>query len=402
MARATARARPLLLALLALTCARSGADSPVVVQAPEQVRGFLDETVTLPCSLQPLDPGVRVTQVTWMRRKPSGRFYSVAVFHPTQGPSYPEQGRLRFTTAQAGASELLDGSLTVSGLLAEDEDNYTCEFATFPQGSGSARTWLRVLAKPQNQVEALEVQVSMEPVNVARCVSTGGRPPARISWSSDLDGRGNTTQTPGLLPGTFDVTSLLTLTPSSQLSGKVVTCTVEHESFEGPVLLPTNLTILYPPEINISGYDGSWYLGQKKATLYCNVRSNPKSTRYDWSTTTGSLPPTAEAKGSSLLIHTVDKSVNTTFICRVTNALGTSQAEQNILLKEPSEDGSQELPYKIIIPIVVLLVLAVAAIVAYFVRNRKGRQNRANPSANGDCAYSQVKPQEEAAQEGTR
>lgn len=76
---------------------------------------------------------------------------------------------------------------------------------------------------------------------MARCVSVGGRPPARISWS--LDGRANMSQEPGPLPGTFTVTSFLTLTPSSQMDGKNVTCSVEHESFQEPVLLPVTLTV---------------------------------------------------------------------------------------------------------------------------------------------------------------
>lgn len=46
----------------------------------------------------------------------------------------------------------------------------------------------------------------------------------------------------------------------------------------------------------------------------------------------GPLPPSVVAQGAQLLIHTVDESINTTFICLVTNALGTGQAEVTVLV----------------------------------------------------------------------
>ncbi|XP_014650544.1 PREDICTED: poliovirus receptor homolog [Ceratotherium simum simum] len=340
MAGATLWAWPqLLLSLLSVSWAPLGAGTATVdVLAPAQVRGFLGATAQLPCRLQPPERDVRVTQVTWTRQARPGA-PSVAVFHPAQGPSFAKPGRLEFVAARPG-EELRDASLAVRELRAEDEDNYTCQFALFPQGSRSARTWLRVLAQPQNKAEPLEVplspRLSPEPVPVARCVSTGGRPPAHISWSSCLNEKANESQVPGPLPGTVTVISLLTLTPSSQEDGKNVTCRVEHESFEEPHLLPVILQVRYPPEVSISGYDDNWYLGRSEATLNCDVRSNPAPTGYDWNTTKGPLPPSAVAQGHQLLIHTVDSLINTTFICHVTNDLGTSQAELTVLVREPS------------------------------------------------------------------
>ncbi|XP_073652083.1 poliovirus receptor isoform X2 [Tursiops truncatus] len=289
MARAASLAWPplLLLSLLSLSRAPSGAGTETIgVLAPAQVRGFLGDTTELPCKLQPLGHNVTVTQVTWTRQKLAEASRSVAVFHPTQGPSFPEPGRLEFVAARPG-EELRDASLAVRGLRAEDEGNYTCQFATFPNGDRSARTWLRVLAQPQNKAETREVprsQLSLEPVPVAHCISTGGRPPARISWSPPLDKMANTSQVPGPLPGTVTVISLLTLIPSSHVDGKNVTCRVEHESFEEPVVLPMTLSVPYPPEVSISGYDGNWYIGRSEASLHCDVRSKPEPTGYDWNT----------------------------------------------------------------------------------------------------------------------
>lgn len=38
-------------------------------------------------------------------------------------------------------------------------------------------------------------------------------------------------------------------------------------------------------------------------------------------------------QGTQLLIHTVDETINVTFICLVTNALGTNQANVTILVR---------------------------------------------------------------------
>ncbi|XP_069313351.1 poliovirus receptor isoform X2 [Eulemur rufifrons] len=377
-----------LLSLLSLPWSPSGAET-VDVHAPAQVRGLLGGNVTLPCHLQLLNPSVQVTQVTWMRRQLAEQPSSVAVYHPARSPWYFDPERVAFAAAKS-RSELRNASLVVTQLHIEDEANYTCQFATFPHGSRSASTWLNVRARPQNTAEALKVPPSLftlKPVPVARCVSTGGRPPARITWSPRLNGIVNESQVPGPLPGTFTVTSLLTVVPSSQVDGKTVTCMVEHETLGEPDLLPVNLTVYYAPEVNISGYDGNWYLGQSEASLTCNVRSNPAPAQYNWSTTTGPLPPSAVAQGPQLLINSVDKSINTTFICTVTNAVGTRQEELAIVLNERSDSGSSH------VMIIIFVILGILGLVALGVfgywRLRSTRPEGGSPSANG-IIYSSV------------
>ncbi|XP_054444361.1 poliovirus receptor [Pteronotus mesoamericanus] len=364
------------------------------------VSGIRNDNVTLQCKVQTQKDDLQVTLATWQRQDPTGA-QSVAVFHPTQGssfpphPSIPESGRLQFVAARPG-EKLRDASLMVRGLRAGDEANYTCHIATFPHGSKSARTWLRVLAKPQNKAEIQKVPLSplgAEPVPVARCVSTAGLPPAQISWS--LNGKVTKSQEPGPLPRTFTVTSLLALTPSSQVDGKNVSCIVEHETFEEPVLLPVTLSVSYPPEVSISGYDGNWYLGRSEATLNCDVRSNPEPTRYDWSTTTGPLPPSAVPSGSQLLIHSVNTSINTTFICRVTNALGTAEAKQSVLVKEePPKDqssGTNTLTVVLIVVLSVVPTVVVAGLVYRFWGPKCNSQNqRSSPSSNNNVSYAAV------------
>ncbi|XP_059987012.1 nectin-2 isoform X2 [Lagenorhynchus albirostris] len=340
-----------LLPLLLLLLRETGAQD-VRVRAAAEVRGQLGDTVELPCHLLPPAPEIRVSQVTWLRLDAPEGNQNVAIFHPQYGPSFPspKPGKERLSFVNAGQStgagqgtelEVRDATLALRGLTVEDEGNYTCEFATFPRGTSRGVTWLRVIAQPQNHAETQEVTLSLDPVPVARCVSTGGRPPARVSWLSPLDGEARESQVSGPLPGTVTVTSRFTLVPLGQADGVKITCKVEHESFEEPVLLPVTLSVRYPPEVSISGYDDNWYVGRSEASLNCDVRSKPEPTGYDWSTTSGVFPASAVAQGPKLIVHSVDRLFNTTFICTVTNAVGTGHAEQVVLVREtPNTAGA--------------------------------------------------------------
>lgn len=303
------------------------------VRVLPEVRGRLGGTVELPCHLLP-PTTERVSQVTWQRLDGT----VVAAFHPSFGVDFPNsqfsKDRLSFVRARPETNaDLRDATLAFRGLRVEDEGNYTCEFATFPNGTRRGVTWLRVIAQPENHAEAQEVTIGPQSVAVARCVSTGGRPPARITWISSLGGEAKDTQEPGIQAGTVTIISRYSLVPVGRADGVKVTCRVEHESFEEPILLPVTLSVRYPPEVSISGYDDNWYLGRSEAILTCDVRSNPEPTDYDWSTTSGVFPASAVAQGSQLLVHSVDRMVNTTFICTATNAVGTGRAEQVILVR---------------------------------------------------------------------
>ncbi|XP_076987614.1 poliovirus receptor homolog isoform X2 [Tamandua tetradactyla] len=323
---------------------------------------------------------MHITQVMWQRQEPVGEPRRVATFHPSQGASFQEPKRMKFMAAKLGA-ELRDASLVVQALHAEDEGNYTCMFVTFPQGSATAGTRLHVLAQPQNQAKALEVTLSLQPLPLARCVSIGGRPPAHISWSSHVGGEANNSWVPGPLPGTVTVTSLFTLVPSSQVDGENITCRVEHESFREPTLLPVTLAVQYPPEVSISGYSDNWYIGLSEATLNCDVRSNPKPTVYNWRMATGPLPPCAVARGHQLLFRNVNESMNATFICSVTSAIGTGQAEQTILVR--AQKQSHPLLSLGVIALICLIVLAVGVAVSSWVWKKFCQRSKTTSTNEG-------------------
>ncbi|XP_058529919.1 poliovirus receptor [Ochotona princeps] len=366
------------------------------VQAPELVQGFLGDTVMLPCS-QPLEADTHLTQVTWMQHEPEGGVLNIAVLHSSRGTSVSDPERVKFVASKPGV-EVWNASLLVSELRAADEANYTCQFATFPQGSKSARIRLRVLAKPQNKIEALETPPSLppgEPVRVACCMSQGGRPPSQINWTSPLNATTvHESQMPGLQPGTTNVTSYLMLVPSSQADGQNVTCIVQSESFEKPVRLTKTLTVHYPPEVSISGYDDNWYSGRRNVTLRCDVRSNPAPTGYEWSTTTGPLPPSTVAQGPLLTILEVNETINQTLVCQATNSLGTGRGELTPQLRAtPSKDQPSGIDsttlISIIVPIVSFILIIGGGLAAFY---RKRRSSRAHPAPQRSGASWPPKP----------
>uniref|UniRef100_G3VDS5 Ig-like domain-containing protein n=1 Tax=Sarcophilus harrisii TaxID=9305 RepID=G3VDS5_SARHA len=327
----------LLLLLLLPPLLRAAPQTPRVSVSPV-VSGLLGTDVQLPCHLAPGEVEVQVSQVTWLCDNQRRDRSSIAVFHPTHGAGFPSTGpgaeRLAFVSqSQSPGSKFHDASLIIRDLRAEDEANYTCEFATFPGGNSKGTTWLRILAEPENHAEAHEVTSGPAPIAVATCVSSGGRPPARISWSPPSVGRSNESRTAGPVPDTFTVTSCLTLIPTAQMNKKKVICRVEHETLREPKQLPVLLTVKYAPEVSISSSDEDWLLGQQEASLDCAAQSHPPPLAYRWSTASGSLPPTAVSEGSKLVVSSVDWSANATFICQVTNAVGTGWASRTIRVR---------------------------------------------------------------------
>ncbi|XP_057618006.1 poliovirus receptor-like isoform X1 [Chionomys nivalis] len=377
--------------LLLLLPDRAKAASGIAVQVLTNVTGFLNEPTTLLCNLMSAE-NVTVTQVTWMKKNPDGSRPTVAVFHPTKGPSIPDSERVMFLAPK------LDGhpwnaSLVISHVRAEDEGSYECQFATFPTGSRSNSVHLRVLARPTNTAEALTPSPTWKLQDLAKCISTGGRPPPQISWLSDLKGSETRETTElGPQPGTFTVTSFLSSMPSSHADGKNITCSVKHESVQEPELLLVTLSVPYPPEVSISGYDEEWPEGLTGVALSCDARSKPEPTDYEWSTTTGPLPNNTEAQGNRLLIHKVNKTTinNVTFVCNVTNALGSGQNQVTVHVKEPMSSGLGTAAIIFISIGISIGILAVIGLWYYCVRSRRSRSDSKSDSRPSKEAYSPV------------
>ncbi|XP_067172970.1 nectin-2 isoform X2 [Apteryx mantelli] len=359
------------------------------VQVREEVVALVGEEAVLPCVLAAAGPHLKVSQVTWVRAGGSGGRRNIAVLHPRLAPSFPGEdedgeggGRLRFR-----GHSLQDATLLLQPLRLTDQGVYTCEFATYPDGNQGASTRLLVLAKPQNHAAAQEVAAGSIPTPVATCTAAGGHPAANISWESPVPGTAEASAETAA-NGTVTVTSRFSAVPTRAAHGQRLACVVSHPSLPQPQRLPVTLAVLYPPVAFISGYDHNWYLQRRGAALQCNATANPAPTTFTWSTSTGPLPPSAEAQGNQLLVHTVDLLANTTFICRVSNALGSAAARQPVLvLAQPRPDGAGAtggIIGAIVASVVAAAVVATAAIIC--------RQQRKNRTARGEDGLDEPPP----------
>ncbi|XP_062385145.1 PVR cell adhesion molecule related 2 like isoform X2 [Sardina pilchardus] len=313
-ARSWARAVVILIILQVCSAQR--------VRVEAEVRAFAKEAVSLRCMF--ISPGnTKLTQVSWIYEATEGERVNIAVFHPQYGESFPDsafKGRVKFTHGS-----LDNPSIEISNMKMADEGRYTCEYATYPSGNEQGTTNLVMLAKPKNSAEHVTVTAAKAAAVVARCEASEGKPAAVITWESDVaGGKANTTQV-DQPDGTVTVKSEYWLTPSPSHNNHDVKCVVTQSTQDKPQFFPMKLSIQYPPEVSIVGYDDNWYIGRTDAVLVCQHDANPAPTTVDWTAASGALPDAVEVAGDRLLVKQVDDSVNTTFMCEVKNILGSGK-----------------------------------------------------------------------------
>ncbi|CAD7674191.1 unnamed protein product [Nyctereutes procyonoides] len=110
---------PLLLTLLA-HCTGSWAQS--VLTQPPSVSGTLGQRVTISCTGIPSNINLEelgiITEVNWYQQLP-GKAPSLLIYDDNRGSGVPD----RFSGSKSGNS----GTLTITGLQAEDEADYYCQ-----------------------------------------------------------------------------------------------------------------------------------------------------------------------------------------------------------------------------------------------------------------------------------
>ncbi|XP_044290725.1 nectin-2 isoform X2 [Varanus komodoensis] len=359
-------------ALASLLCCLLSVAHAQRVNVRNEVTGYLGKEVILPCNFVANSPETKVSQVTWVKET-GGRKQNVAVFHPDHGPSYPmerDSTRIRFRTPS-----LEDATLIIDPLLMSDKGTYTCEFATYPLGNEDGFTELIIVAKPVNRATAEEVKASKIEVPVALCTSSNGKPPARITWQSGLAGNASVSQVVNA-DSTVTVTSRYSMVPSKEANGQRIACVVEQKTLAQPEVLPVVLSILYPPEVTIQGYDDNWYLSRNEASLTCLAKGNPTPTQFTWTTPSGTLPKSVEVQGARLIVHNVDQSVNTTFICEATNRVGQVRSEQIVFVRDQPakrQSGSAGALIGSIVGGILALAILGAIVIVFIICRRHSR-----------------------------
>ncbi|XP_018416839.1 PREDICTED: nectin-2 isoform X1 [Nanorana parkeri] len=334
------------------------------IYVKETLTGIIDQEAILPCTISS-DPNIRVSQIMWEK---GGN--SIAVYSPQHGTHVSEPNRYQLLEPSPSSA-----TLRILSLRAAEEGDYSCEVTLFPAGNRKATTKLAVIAVPQNSAEAnSEALANGEEQTVATCRSSNGRPPSRITWQTSLPGNVTTIMTNGT-NGTYTVVSRYVMTPTSQADGMPITCNIDHESAAVPI--PLRLSVMYPPEVTVEGYDDNWHLKRNGVFLTCSAKGNPHPTSYTWKTADGSsLPPTVRAKDNMLYVDEVDERVNRSFLCEVTNALGSRAYRQDVLVREHAMQTQTNAGAIAGGVIGVILVLLLLAAIVFIVIKRKGLHSK--------------------------
>ncbi|KAM3921075.1 nectin-2 isoform 1-T1 [Leptodactylus fuscus] len=353
----------LLLLVLGLLCSVLQAQEVLVT---EKQIGIVGKEVIMPCKLNSKDPSVRVTQIMWMNS--SGR---LAAYSPHIGTHSTDP--TRFTLINS--TEQTSATLIISPVLTTDQGEYWCEVTTFPGGTVKAATTLIVKAIPQNSAEANHGVVAGDHEQaVATCKSANSRPPSKITWHAAIPGNVSNTMINNT-DGTYTIVSQYVTIPEWTTDGKSLTCIINYDSTD--YTIPLTLSVQYPPVVTIEDFDDNWHLHRNGVYLTCNGKGNPPPTSYIWKTADGSpLPASVSAKNNVLYVDEVDERVNRSFLCEVTNALGSRESRQDVIVREhavQTQTNAGAIAGGVIGGILVLLLLAA---IIFIVIKRGNLQNK--------------------------
>ncbi|XP_052002737.1 poliovirus receptor-like isoform X1 [Xyrauchen texanus] len=345
------------------------------VRVEPEVVSYPGQTVTLRCQF-PNPGGTQLTQVSWILEPTEGERTNIAVFHPNFGVSYPTLSPLAGRVSFLSNSPSLDNpSIQIRDVKMTDEGRYICEYATYPSGNEQGVSSLIMLAKPRNMATTITVQAGNTPVIVARCESSNGRPAATISWTTAVNGNVTTPLKTDNSDNTVSVQSEYMLIPQPSDNGKDISCVVSHRTMTQPETFPMKLTVEYPPQVQIVGYDNNWYKGRTSAFLTCQADGNPVPTTVTWRTLSGPMPDTVQVQENRLAVVKVDDSINTSFICEVRNSLGMGRDQVTVFVREQSPPPSNAGVIAGVIFACVLAILLISGLTFYLVNHNRRQQH---------------------------
>ncbi|XP_011609803.1 nectin-3-like protein isoform X1 [Takifugu rubripes] len=319
------------LALFHLLCRIAGVwGSQVVV--PQRINAVLGKNVTLECRVE-VGPNLTLTQSSWERRLPSGSA-TVAVYNPEYGISIPPEfiHRLYFRSPSSH-----DATIILENVGFSDVGLYTCKVATFPLGNTQATTTVNVLVEPKVYVSAGSTALidGGNETAVATCIAERARPPAEVSWESNLFGQSEV-QLLNEVNGTTSTQVRYLWQPTRHTQGHTLTCVVRHPALHSDFRIPYQLNVQYAPDISVVGYDGDWYVGRDNVQMTCKANANPPAHHFRWIRLDSEMPEGVEIINSTLLflrpLHRNDSGV---YRCEVANDINLRSRDVRILIQDP-------------------------------------------------------------------
>ncbi|XP_070839821.1 nectin-3-like protein isoform X2 [Chaetodon trifascialis] len=321
------------VALFHLLCSITGVwGSQVVV--PQRVNAVLGKNVTLECRVE-VGANLTLTQSSWERRLPSGSV-TVAVYNPLFGISIPPEfiHRLYFRSPSSH-----DATIVLENVGFSDVGIYTCKVATFPLGNTQAATTVNVLVEPKVYVSAGSTALidGGNDTVVATCIAERARPPAEVSWESNLFGQSEV-QLFDEVNGTTSTQVSYLWQPTRHIQGHTLTCVVRHPALQSDFRIPYQLNVQFAPDISVVGYDGDWHVGRENVQMTCKANANPPAHHFRWIRLDSEMPEGVEIVNNTLLfLRPLQRNDSGVYRCEVANDINLRSRDVRILIQDQSQ-----------------------------------------------------------------
>ncbi|XP_034034614.1 nectin-3-like protein isoform X2 [Thalassophryne amazonica] len=316
-----------------LLCSIAGVWSSQVV-VPDRVNAVLGKNVTLECKVK-VDGNLTLTQSSWERRLPSGSV-TVAVYNPVFGISIPPEfvHRLYFRSPSSH-----DATIVLEDVVFADIGVYTCKVATFPLGNAQDSTTVNVLVEPKVYVSAGSTALidgDNETV-VATCIAERARPPAEVSWETNLFGQSEV-QLFNDVNGTTSTQVRYLWQPTRHIQGHILTCVIRHPALMSDFRIPYQLNVQFAPDISVVGYDGDWYVGRQNVQMACKANANPPAHHFRWIRLDSEMPEGVQISNSTLLfLRPLQRNDSGVYRCEVANDINLRSRDVRILIQDQSQ-----------------------------------------------------------------
>ncbi|XP_052444104.1 nectin-3-like protein isoform X2 [Carassius gibelio] len=306
--------------------------SQVVV--PPKVNAVLGKNVTLSCRVQ-VDTNLSLTQSSWERKLPTG-WVTLAVYNPMFGISIPPEYARRLSFR---SPSMRDATIVLEDVGFADIGIYTCKVATFPLGNTQASTTVSVIVEPKVYVSAGSSALidGGNETTVATCIAERARPPADVSWETNLYGTSEAHMQDDV-NGTTTTQVHYTWQPSRHAQGHTITCVVKHPALQSDFRIPYIINVQFAPDILVLGYDGDWYVGRENVQLKCRAKANPPAQHFRWIRLDGEMPDGVEVVNNSLgFMRPLQKNDSGVYRCEVGNDIGLGSRDIRIRVQDMSQ-----------------------------------------------------------------
>ncbi|KAM4701546.1 cell adhesion molecule 2 isoform 3-T3 [Discoglossus pictus] len=230
-------------------------------------------------------------------------------------------------------------SISISDVSLSDEGQYTCSLFTMPVKTSKA--FLTVLGVPKKpKITGLTSPIMEGDAIKLTCKTSGSKPAAQIRWfknNQEITGVQNLQENDSN-GKTYTITSTLDFRGDRRDDGAVVSCRVDHESFNStPQIADLLLEIHYIPVVKILPSIPVPLEGQT-LTLTCESKGKPLPELVLWKKDGGDLPDPERmvVNGRELTISILNKTDNGTYRCEASNSIGQSFAEYMLTINDPN------------------------------------------------------------------